>query len=384
MPDWETGGFGLYIHWPFCDAKCPYCDFNSHVAAKIDHTAWLSAYLSELERTNAETAGRTLQSVFFGGGTPSLMAPETVDSILTTIRGLWPVANDIEITLEANPSSVESGRFRAFRDAGVSRISMGIQALNNEDLRRLGRLHSVEEARAAHDVARACFDRVSFDLIYARQDQTLAEWRTELSEALSWGTDHLSLYQLTIEPGTSFGARHKAGGLKGLPDEDLSADLYDLTQDLCDKAGLPAYEISNHAKDMDQSRHNLIYWRCGDFIGIGPGAHGRITLGDQRFATETYLAPQRWLDAVKVEGNGQNARVPVSAQEQAEEYLMMSLRLTEGSDLSRYADLRGHPVEYGRLTRLKELGLVEHSGHRLKTTKLGRPVLNGILRELLA
>ena len=384
MADWEAGGFGLYIHWPFCEAKCPYCDFNSHVAAKINQSAWLTAYLSELDRAKLETAGRTLQSIFFGGGTPSLMAPETVDHILSAVRAHWPVTNDIEITLEANPSSVESGRFQAFRDAGVSRISMGVQALNNDDLRRLGRLHSVEEARAAYQTARACFDRVSFDLIYARQDQSLPQWRSELSEALSWGTDHLSLYQLTIEPGTAFGARHKAGGLKGLPNEDLSADLYDLTQDLCDAAGLPAYEISNHAKDLDQSRHNLIYWRCGDFVGIGPGAHGRITVDGQRFATETHLAPQKWLDAVKSEGSGQSARVPITAQEQAEEYLMMSLRLTEGSDLDRFARLQGHPIGADRLERLENLGLVELSEQRLKATKQGRPVLNGVLRELLA
>ncbi|MEJ6389918.1 radical SAM family heme chaperone HemW [Gymnodinialimonas ulvae] len=384
MADWEAGGFGLYIHWPFCEAKCPYCDFNSHVAAKIDHAAWLTAYLGELERVKFRTADRTLQSVFFGGGTPSLMAPETVDQILSAVRAHWPVANDIEITLEANPSSVESGRFRAFRDAGVSRVSMGIQALNNEDLRRLGRLHSVEEARRAYDVARACFDRVSFDLIYARQDQSLSQWRSELSEALSWGTDHLSLYQLTIEPGTAFGTRHNAGGLKGLPDEDLSADLYDLTQELCDAAGLPAYEISNHAADMDQSRHNLIYWRCGDFVGIGPGAHGRITQNGQRVATETYLAPKRWLDAVKTDGTGERAAVPITAQEQAEEYLMMSLRLAEGSDLARFARLNSGPIDGHRIERLEELGLVEHAGQRLKATRPGRPVLNAILRELLA
>ncbi|MEX3017296.1 radical SAM family heme chaperone HemW [Gymnodinialimonas hymeniacidonis] len=383
MADWQEGGFGLYIHWPFCEAKCPYCDFNSHVAAKIDHSAWLTAYLSELTRAAEETQGRTLQSVFFGGGTPSLMKPETTARILEAVRAHWPTANDIEITLEANPSSVEAGRFRAFRDAGISRVSMGIQALSNGDLRRLGRLHTVEEARKAYDIARTCFDRTSFDLIYARQDQTLEDWRTELAEALTWGSDHLSLYQLTVEPGTAFGARHKAGGLKGLPDEDLSADLYDLTQELTDKAGLPAYEISNHSADLAQSRHNLIYWRGGDFIGIGPGAHGRLTLDGHRYATETLLAPQKWLDAVATSGTGESARTPITAQEQAEEYLMMSLRLSEGSDLARFERIMGHPIPQTKIDHLGDLGLIEQNANRIMATQVGRPVLNGLLRELL-
>ena len=383
-PDWQEGGFGLYIHWPFCEAKCPYCDFNSHVAASIDQSVWLKAYLSEIASAAAETPGRTLQSVFFGGGTPSLMQPETVAEILDAVRKAWPVANDIEITLEANPSSVEAGRFAGFRDAGVSRISMGVQALNADDLRRLGRLHSVEEARKAFEIARSCFERVSFDLIYARQDQTLADWRAELMEALAWGSDHLSLYQLTIEPGTAFGARHKAGGLKGLPDEDLSADLYEVTQEICDHAGLPAYEISNHAADMAQSRHNLIYWRGGDYVGIGPGAHGRLTLDGKRLATETYLAPQKWIEAVSTRGTGESDRVAITPTEQAEEYLMMSLRLAEGSDLRRFTRLMGQPIDRTRVNELEDLGLVELKGDRLAATQAGRPVLNGILRSLLA
>ncbi|MBF9042479.1 coproporphyrinogen III oxidase [Rhodobacterales bacterium HKCCE4037] len=383
-PDWQEGGFGLYIHWPFCEAKCPYCDFNSHVAASIDQSAWRTAYLSEIARAAAETPGRTLRSVFFGGGTPSLMQPETVAEILQAVRKAWPVANDIEITLEANPSSVEAGRFAGFRDAGVSRISMGVQALNADDLRRLGRLHSVEEARKAFEIARSCFERVSFDLIYARQDQTLADWRSELMEALSWGSDHLSLYQLTIEPGTAFGARHKAGGLKGLPDEDLSADLYEVTQEICYHAGLPAYEISNHAADMAQSRHNLIYWRGGDYVGIGPGAHGRLTLEGQRLATETYLAPQKWIEAVSTRGIGESDRVIITPTEQAEEYLMMSLRLAEGSDLRRFTRLMGQPIDRTRVNELEDLALVELKDDRLAATQAGRPVLNGILRSLLA
>lgn len=383
-PDWQQGGFGLYIHWPFCEAKCPYCDFNSHVSAKIDQSAWLRAYLSEIERAATELPGRTLGSVFFGGGTPSLMEPSSVSAIIETVRRVWPVSNDLEITLEANPSSVEAGRFAGYRDAGVNRISMGVQALNDTDLRRLGRLHSVKEAFAAIDVARSAFERVSFDLIYARQDQSLDEWRAELTQALDFAADHLSLYQLTIEPGTAFGARHAKGGLRGLPSEDLSADMYDLTQDLCGAAGLPAYEISNHAADFGQSRHNLVYWRAGDYAGIGPGAHGRITLEGHRLATETHLQPQKWLDAVSTAGTGESLRAEVSKREQAEEYLMMSLRLAEGSDLARFNALNGEPIKPEKISALIDLGLVEENGSRLVTTLRGRPVLNGVLRELLA
>ena len=273
------GGFGLYLHWPFCQSKCPYCDFNSHVASEVDQGRWLRAYLAEIDRSLAETRGRLLQSVFFGGGTPSLMAPATVAAILERIRRSWTVANDWEVTLEANPGSVEAGKFLGFRDAGVNRLSMGLQALNDADLKRLGRLHSVAEAERALDIARQHFERVSFDLIYARQDQTPEAWRAELGRALAMTADHLSLYQLTIEDGTAFGDRHARGKLRGLPDEDRSVALYDITQELCDAAGLPAYEVSNHAGSDAQSRHNLIYWRGGDYVGIGPGAHGRLSLG---------------------------------------------------------------------------------------------------------
>lgn len=382
--DWQSGGFGLYIHWPFCEAKCPYCDFNSHVSAKIDQSAWLRAYLSEIERVAAELPDRTLGSVFFGGGTPSLMAPSSVAAIIETIRRFWPVSNDLEITLEANPSSVEAGRFAGYRDAGVNRVSMGVQALNDPDLRRLGRLHSVAEAYQAIDVAKSLFDRVSFDLIYARQDQGLTDWREELTQALDLAADHLSLYQLTIEPGTAFGARHARGGLRGLPGEDLSADMYDLTQDLCGAAGLPAYEISNHAADFGQSRHNLIYWRAGDYAGIGPGAHGRITLNGGRLGTETHLQPQMWLDAVANTGSGESVRTAINLQEQAEEYLMMSLRLAEGSSLTRFAGLAGTPMNTAKIQTLRDLDLVQQKGDRLQATAKGRPVLNGVLRELLA
>ena len=275
IEDWRHGGFGLYIHWPFCEAKCPYCDFNSHVSRRIDQSQWCKAYLRELDRVGALTQGRVLDSVYFGGGTPSLMAPETVRAILDHVQRTWPMRNDPEITLEANPSSVEVGRFRAFSEAGVNRVSLGVQALNDTDLNRLGRLHTVQEARQAFDIARNQFDRVSFDLIYARQDQSLTAWSQELTEALSMAVDHLSMYQLTIEQGTAFGDRYSRGRLTGLPDDDVSADMYEVTQEVCEKAGLPAYEVSNHARPGSASRHNMIYWQYGDYIGIGPGAHGR-------------------------------------------------------------------------------------------------------------
>ncbi|MEM9551751.1 MAG: radical SAM family heme chaperone HemW, partial [Pseudomonadota bacterium] len=278
MDDWRNGGFGLYIHWPFCEAKCPYCDFNSHVVRDIDQSRWAEAYRQEIERAAAETQGRVLSTVFFGGGTPSLMHPDTVASVLDAVRRAWPMVNDPEITLEANPGSVEAHRFAGYRDAGVNRISMGVQALNDRALKRLGRIHSAADARAAFDIARRCFDRVSFDLIYARQDQTLSDWRRELDEALSMAVDHLSLYQLTIEDGTAFADRYRAGGLRGLPADDLSADMYAVTQEVCAEHGLSGYEVSNHARAEAESRHNLIYWRYGDYVGIGPGAHGRVTL----------------------------------------------------------------------------------------------------------
>ena len=377
------GGFGLYLHWPFCQAKCPYCDFNSHVSANIDQARWQAAYLSELDRAAAETKNRVLETVFFGGGTPSLMDPSLVNAIIERIRQNWPMVNDPEISLEANPTSVEAGRFAGYRDAGVNRISMGIQALNDTDLRRLGRMHSVKDARAAFDTARNLFDRVSFDLIYARQDQTLEEWKAELTEALNMAIDHLSLYQLTIEDGTAFGARHAAGGLKGLPDDDTSADMYLLTQEITAGAGLGSYEVSNHAREDAQSRHNLIYWRGGDYIGIGPGAHGRLTLNGQKFATETELSPLGWLLNVEKKGSGETLRDLVPSSEQALEYLMMSLRLSEGTDLVRYRNLGGKLAQ-NAAQDLVQLGLIEIDETRLRATSQGRPVLNGLLRNLIA
>ena len=377
------GGFGLYLHWPFCQAKCPYCDFNSHVSANIDQARWQAAYLGELDRAAAETENRVLETVFFGGGTPSLMDPSLVNAIIERIRQNWPMVNDPEISLEANPTSVEAGRFAGYRDAGVNRISMGIQALNDTDLRRLGRMHSVKDARAAFDTARNLFDRVSFDLIYARQNQTLQDWKAELTEALNMAIDHLSLYQLTIEDGTAFGARHAAGGLKGLPDDDTSADMYLLTQEITADAGLGSYEVSNHAREDAQSRHNLIYWRGGDYIGIGPGAHGRLTLNGQKFATETELSPLGWLLNVEKKGSGETLRDAVPASEQALEYLMMSLRLTEGTDLIRYRNLGGKLAQ-NAAQDLVQLGLIEIDETRLRATSQGRPVLNGLLRNLIA
>ncbi|WP_188714639.1 radical SAM family heme chaperone HemW [Paracoccus acridae] len=384
MEDWRAGGFGLYIHWPFCAAKCPYCDFNSHVVASVDQARWADALSSEIARLGAELPGRHLGSIFFGGGTPSLMLPETVDTVLRAARAAWGFANDIEITLEANPTSVERGRFQGFADAGVNRLSMGIQALNDADLRRLGRMHSVAEARAAFEVARSCFGRVSFDLIYARQGQTREAWRAELAEALDMAVDHLSLYQLTIEPGTAFGARAAAGKLRDLPDDDLAADMYLETQDICEAAGMAGYETSNHARPGSESRHNLVYWRQGDWAAVGPGAHGRITLPGGRFATEAHRAPGAWLDAVERQGTGESLRELVPLDEQATEYLLMSMRLTEGLDLARHARMAGTPLDDGAVSRLADLGMVELADGRLRTTGQGRPLLNAILRELAA
>jgi oxygen-independent coproporphyrinogen-3 oxidase len=383
MEDWRHGGFGLYLHWPFCASKCPYCDFNSHVATAVDQRIWRDAYLSELRRAAAETEGRVLTSVFFGGGTPSLMDPDLVAAILAEIRMLWRMANDPEITLEANPNSVDSSRFRGFSEAGVNRISMGIQALNARDLHRLGRLHDVAEARRAFDIARASFDRVSFDLIYARQHQTLADWRAELTEAAAMAVDHLSLYQLSIEDGTAFGARHAAGGLRGLPDEDLAADMYQLTQDVLETAGMPAYEISNHAREGAESRHNLIYWRYGDYVGIGPGAHGRLTIDGRKLATEALRAPGAWLEAVRRNGAGELPRVVLSDRECADEYMLMAMRLGEGADMARYEALSGRRLRRDAIAHLEELGLLRVSGRRVAATPSGRIVLNAILRDIV-
>ncbi|MEZ5777094.1 MAG: radical SAM family heme chaperone HemW [Paracoccaceae bacterium] len=383
MEDWRNGGFGLYLHWPFCASKCPYCDFNSHVSGKIDQQRWRAAYLSEIRRTGAETQGRVLNTVFLGGGTPSLMEPDLVAAILEAVRATWPTANDLEVTLEANPGSVEAGRFRGYADAGVNRVSMGIQALNDTDLKRLGRLHTAAEARAAHDIARSVFKRVSFDLIYARQDQTLSAWEAELREAAAMAVDHLSLYQLTIEEGTAFASRLAAGGLRGLPEDDLAADMYLKTNEILDDLGMPAYEVSNHARGGAESRHNQIYWRCGDYVGIGPGAHGRVTINGARTATNTPSMPGAWLTQVEDAGSGESLRETLTRAEQAAEYLMMALRLSEGLDLARLETLSGAPLPDERLHGLEELGMVAREHRRLVATPAGRAVLNAVIRELM-
>ena len=380
MPEnWQRAGFGLYVHWPYCTAKCPYCDFNSHVSATIDQTPWRRAYTSEIARIAAETPGRILTSIFFGGGTPSLMDPDLVGAVITAAGQGWSFANDIEITLEANPTSVEAAKFRDFGAAGVNRVSVGVQALNDADLKALGRLHNVDEALAAVELAQTSFERVSFDLIYARQNQTLTEWRAELTRALAFSAGHLSLYQLTIEDDTPFGDRLARGGLLGLPDEDRAADMFALTQELCDGAGLPAYEISNHALPGDASRHNLIYWRGGDYAGVGPGAHGRLTLADQRIATTTPLAPIRWLRAVETEGSGEMPREVQTESDIFNERLMMGLRLSEGVELGSSPH-----INFNKINGLSEIGVIDWSGRTLRLTESGRPVLNAVLRELIA
>jgi oxygen-independent coproporphyrinogen-3 oxidase len=382
MDPGNEAGFGLYIHWPFCQSKCPYCDFNSHVAERIDQKRWLQAYLAEIDRLGRDTSGHRLRSVFFGGGTPSLMDPDTVFAILDRVRTTWAVANDWEVTLEANPGSVEAGKFRAFRAAGVNRLSMGVQALNDADLKRLGRLHTAADAIAAFDIARACFDRVSFDLIYARQDQTPEDWTQELTRALDMAIDHLSLYQLTIEDGTAFGDRHARGGLKGLPDEDRSVTLYEITQDLCSSAGLHAYEISNHSRAGAQSEHNLIYWRGGDYAGVGPGAHGRLTLAGQRWATEALKQPSGWLEAVDKRGTGELPRDEITSSARAQEYVLMSMRLAEGLDMARLEAISGYALTSAAIAELSALNLIVSGSGRVKATARGRMVLNSVIRRL--
>lgn len=381
--DWRHGGFGLYIHWPFCAAKCPYCDFNSHVAAEIDQNRWNRAYSSELSRHGAETGDRVLNSVFFGGGTPSLMDPALVDSILDQVRRTWRLANDVEITLEANPTSIESGRFRAYSEAGVNRISMGMQALNDADLKRLCRMHSAAEGRAAFDIARQHFTRVSFDLIYARQDQSLAAWEAELREAVAMAVDHFSLYQLTIEDGTAFGKLAAIGRLTGLPDDDSAADMYLKTQEICDSVGLPAYEVSNHARSGAESRHNLVYWRYGDYLGVGPGAHGRLTLNGVRHATETPKSPALWLEKVEQLGSGEAPRDALSLADQTTEFLLFGMRLSEGIDPARFNALSGVELSVPKLAELEEFGLIVQEQGRIRASARGRALLNHVIRELM-
>lgn len=376
MPE---GGFGLYLHWPFCQAKCPYCDFNSHVSAQIDQSRWAAAFEAELDRAATETGDRVLNSVFFGGGTPSLMDVATVERIMERVRTHWRLANDLEVTLEANPTSIEAGRFRGYHEAGISRVSIGIQALNDGDLKRLGRLHSAREALAAVELARLTFDRVSFDLIYARQDQSVEDWEAELRQALDLEPDHLSLYQLTIEDGTAFGDRFRRGSLRGLPDEELGADLWDITQKVCEEVGLLAYEVSNHAKTGQESRHNLIYWKSGDWLGIGPGAHGRLTLNKVRHETVAETAPGAWLAAVEA-GSGETESNALTSDETLEERLLMGLRLRGGVHMpSNWINGKIRVIN-----NLVDIGVIENQQNCLIATASGRPVLNSVLSDLLS
>ena len=383
MDDWENGGFGIYIHWPFCAAKCPYCDFNSHVRKSVDQSRWLSAIRLELKNNAIRTKGRTVNTIFFGGGTPSLMEPETVAGIIKEIAKLWVLALDIEISLEANPTSVEAQKFSDFRKAGINRISMGIQSLRNDDLKALGRMHSVNEARKAFDIAKDNFERVSFDLIYARQGQSKFDWEIELKEASSMAVDHLSLYQLTIEDGTRFGDLYERGNLKGMPNDSLAADMYDITQEVTLQNDMPAYEISNHAIEGAESRHNLIYWRYGDYIGVGPGAHGRISENGNKIATTTIENPENWLRGVELNGTSTIDDEVINHIDQASEYLMMSLRLTEGVDMERYKKISGVALDNKLIDKNIENGLITVINNNLIATQRGRIILNTLIKDLL-
>jgi len=375
--------FGVYVHWPFCAAKCPYCDFNSHVRTAIDEDGWVDGIISELDWVAEKQASRpVVETIFFGGGTPSLMRGKSAGRVLQKIASLWPMANDAEITLEANPASADAARFADYRAAGVNRVSLGVQALNDVDLKTLGRLHDVAEAKAALKMAMGLFTRVSLDLIYARPDQTDANWRAELQEALSFGTEHLSLYQLTIEPETPYALLHKNGALR-IPDDDIAAGLYETTQELTAAAGVPAYEISNHARPGAESRHNLIYWRYGDYAGVGPGAHGRLDLGGRRTATAAIRLPERWRDTVGNNGHGFAERTVISSDEAAREHLLMNLRLAEGIDLAAYEKRWGTRPEAAKIAAMQEQGFVTLESDRLTATPSGRLLLNRVIAELV-
>ncbi len=376
-------GVALYIHWPFCISKCPYCDFNSHVRAGVDQAAWRAALLADMAHEAELTAGRKISSIFFGGGTPSLMPPATVAALIAATDRLWGLADDVEITLEANPNSVEVANFAVLAAAGVNRVSLGIQALDTTTLQFLGRAHGVDEGLRAIATAQAHFGRVSFDLITARPGQTLAQWEAEMARALSLGTGHLSLYQLTIEPGTRFETLHRKGELV-LPDEDLSADLFAATAAIAATAGLPAYEISNHARPGEESRHNLTYWRYGDYVGIGPGSHGRRG----GVATERHRKPENWLNAVAGQGHGIKAERVLTPATRAVEALLMGLRLAEGVDLAYISAISGiaqsELVDVRAAERLAALGMVALDGDRLTVLPSGMLLLDAILPQVVA
>ncbi|MBB3946794.1 oxygen-independent coproporphyrinogen-3 oxidase [Rhizobium skierniewicense] len=383
LPDTGEPGFGIYVHWPFCAAKCPYCDFNSHVRHKpVDQERFVAAFLREMETMRQLSGAKVVTSVFLGGGTPSLMDPQTVGAIMDGIARFWHMPDGIEITMEANPSSVEAERFRGYRAAGINRVSMGVQALNDRDLKFLGRLHDVADALKAIRLAREIFPRMSFDLIYARPNQTVEEWEKELVEAISYAVDHLSLYQLTIEEGTAFYGLHKAGKLI-VPDGDQSALLYEATQDITARHGMPAYEVSNHAIPGAESRHNLTYWRYGDYAGIGPGAHGRLTTGGAKLATATQRHPETWLESVERDGHGILDQEMLGVEEQSDELLLMGLRLREGVDLARWSDLSGRDLDPDKEDFLLQHGFIERLGNsRLRCTPSGMLILDSVVADL--
>jgi oxygen-independent coproporphyrinogen-3 oxidase len=375
--------FGVYIHWPFCRSKCPYCDFNSHVRhGGIDQQRFVRAFTTEIAATAARIPRRTVSTIFFGGGTPSLMEPATVAAILDAVAKNWRVADDVEVTLEANPTSVEAERFAGYRAAGVNRVSLGVQALDDAALFALGRTHTAREALDAVAIARRIFERYSFDLIYARPGQTPTAWRAELISAISEAAEHLSLYQLTIEPETPFAALQASGKLT-LPDADLARVLYEITQEVCAASGLPAYEISNHARPGAECRHNLVYWRGHEYAGIGPGAHGRVEIDGIRRATANEKHPEAWLGRVESQGHGLVTDQPLSRAEVADEYLLMGLRLAEGIDLNRFEILAGVPLSAVEIAHLARHGLVETTGAgRLRVTPAGFPVLDAVVADL--
>ncbi|MBX9777829.1 MAG: radical SAM family heme chaperone HemW [Xanthobacteraceae bacterium] len=381
----DESAFGVYIHWPFCLSKCPYCDFNSHVRhAKIDEQRYLRAFAAEIAATASRVPQRTVSTIFFGGGTPSLMQPATVGAILDTIAKHWPVAKDAEVTLEANPTSVEATRFKGYRAVGVNRVSLGVQALDDEALKSLGRTHTAEEALAAVAIARSAFERYSFDLIYARQGQTPQAWAAELKRAIAEAGEHLSLYQLTIEPDTPFHTLHSAGKL-AVPDEDSARALYDTTQSVCAAAGLPAYEISNHARPGAECRHNLVYWRAHEYAGIGPGAHGRLDIDGERHATVTERRPEAWLMRVESLGHGVVGDDTLLRSQMADEFLLMGLRLAEGIDPARYERLAGRALDPRRIRILQQEGALELTpGGKLRVTQSGFPVLDAVVADLAA
>jgi len=377
----------LYVHWPFCQSKCPYCDFNSHVREEIDEARWRNALLRELDYFADHTGSRELTSIFFGGGTPSLMTPETVAAVIDRAALRFELAEDIEITLEANPGSADAARFAGYREAGVGRLSLGVQALNDFDLQRLGRRHNVAEARTAVSLAQRLFPRTSFDLIYARPGQGAADWERELDEALSLAGDHLSLYQLTIEHETAFGAAFRRGELKPMP-EDEAATLYERTQQYMGAAGLPAYEISNYARPGNESRHNLTYWRYGDYVGIGPGAHGRLAINGEKHAFRQHRAPEAWLQAVERQGHATRTDLSIEPEERFAEMAMMGLRLREGLRRARIWEETGAPLErwidLAALERLVQGGFLTIDDERLAATAAGRQRLDAVLAVLLA